>query len=247
MNQMIIWLEELSMNALPSLTTKLFDGWVLRFSEGYTIGANSVNPLYQSSYELEYKIDYCEKKYSYENLPVIYKLTENAPKQLDKILEQKKYELKNESKVMTLPLSNLNLPIQPNVNVFRKVDLKWLKGFFRLTNITNKNKQNTATKIINNIENDIICVYIETNGIIVACGLGIVERGFVGLFDINVAFAYRRKGFGTQICKAILREAIKLGAYTSYLQVVNLNKPALKLYKSIGFSEQYKYWYRIKT
>ncbi len=39
---MMRFLEELSMNALPSLQTILFDGWVIRFANGYFNRANSM-------------------------------------------------------------------------------------------------------------------------------------------------------------------------------------------------------------
>ena len=43
---LIRYLEELSLNALPSLENIFLDGWVVRFANGYTKRANSVNPLY---------------------------------------------------------------------------------------------------------------------------------------------------------------------------------------------------------
>jgi len=39
--------EERSLNAWPSLHQMLYDGWVLRFSNGYTRRANSVSPIYR--------------------------------------------------------------------------------------------------------------------------------------------------------------------------------------------------------
>lgn len=246
MDKLTSWIEELSMNAVPSLNTALFDGWILRFSEGFDYKSNSINPLYTSTYELNYKIEYCERKYASLNLPAIYRLTENNCNILDKALDIRRYKIIKESEVMTLPLSNINIQIQPSVKVSNHVDDKWLKGFYKLANIKSKPKQYAAQKIINNIQTKIVCSYIEQNNLIVACGLGVIERGFVGLFDINVAPIYRRIGFGTQICNSILREAIKQGAYIAYLQVSALNKPAISLYKKLKFTEQYKYWYRIK-
>lgn len=246
MDKLTSWIEELSMNAVPSLNTILFDGWILRFSEGYDYKVNSINPLYTSTYELNYKIEYCEKKYSSLNLPIIYKLTENNCNTLDKELDTRQYKQTKESKVMTLSLSNMEIKVQPSVKVLNYADDKWLKGFCKLANIKSKSKQYTSQKIINNIQSKIVCSYIEQNNLIIACGLGVIERGFVGLFDINVAPMYRRIGFGSQICNSILREAIKYGAYMSYLQVSISNRPAIALYRKLGFIEQYKYWYRIK-
>ena len=38
-------IEELSMNALPAMQTQIYDGWVIRFADGYTKRANSINPI----------------------------------------------------------------------------------------------------------------------------------------------------------------------------------------------------------
>ena len=39
-------IEEVALNAWPSMQHMLYDGWLLRFSNGYTKRANSVNILY---------------------------------------------------------------------------------------------------------------------------------------------------------------------------------------------------------
>ena len=54
-------IEELALNAWPALQTKHYDGWVLRFANGYTRRSNAVIPLYESTLDLDEKINFCEK------------------------------------------------------------------------------------------------------------------------------------------------------------------------------------------
>jgi len=91
---MIRTLEELSMNAWPALQTMLYGGWVLRFANGYTRRANSINPIYPSTRGVEKKIAACEEIYRGRNLRVVYKMTRAVfPENLDAILEGKGYDI----------------------------------------------------------------------------------------------------------------------------------------------------------
>lgn len=44
-------IEELSLNHWQPLSTLLYDGWVLRFANGYIKRANSINPIHDSTSE----------------------------------------------------------------------------------------------------------------------------------------------------------------------------------------------------
>ena len=57
--------------------------------------------------------------------------------------------------------------------------------------------------------------------------------------------ADRRKGHGGRLVRGMLAQAAALGASSAYLQVVMTNNPAIALYESLGFSEAYRYAYRI--
>ncbi|MBO7136327.1 MAG: GNAT family N-acetyltransferase [Spirochaetaceae bacterium] len=46
--------------------------------------------------------------------------------------------------------------------------------------------------------------------------------------------------------EVLLDEAIKKGAHTSYLQVVQSNQIATHLYEKMGYNKSYSYWYRVK-
>ena len=68
-------IEEVSLNSWPALQQILFDGWLLRFSRGYTKRANSVNALYDSRVDVEEKVQVCEVRYRERGLPAVFRIT----------------------------------------------------------------------------------------------------------------------------------------------------------------------------
>ena len=80
----------------------------------------------------------------------------------------------------------------------------------------------------------------------VAFGMGVIEREYVGIYNIRVNENFRRKGFGQEIVNAILNNGKREGSKKAYLQVEIKNENATALYYKMGFKELYKYWYRKK-
>ena len=84
--------EEASLNAWPALQQVLLDGWVLRFSKGFTRRANSVTPVYPSTQPAQVKVRYCENLYAREGLPTYFRLTTlPGADGLDEILAERGY------------------------------------------------------------------------------------------------------------------------------------------------------------
>ena len=71
-----------------------------------------------------------------------------------------------------------------------------------------------------------ICASVSIDGQIIATGLGILDRDYIGLYAIHVKKEYRRQGYARQICTGLLKEGIKKGAQNAYLQVVEGNNNA---------------------
>lgn len=129
---MIRLLEELSMNAIPSMETAEYDGWILRFSHGVTRRANSVNPLYSSTIDIDEKIKFCEELYVQHKLPVYFKLTRVAnPPDLDQILEHKGYRLDTQNSVQMLSLREFKSSCWGSVRLSEKSEDDWLLRFMR--------------------------------------------------------------------------------------------------------------------
>lgn len=243
---MIRKLEELSMNAWPSLQTKLYDGWILRFSDGYTRRANSVSSIYESTISLDKKIDFCEKEYSSHNLSTLFKLTnESNPKELDSRLEERGYAKINETSLRVFDLSKYIMQDIKNIIVNLEFNDDWLNAFFSCSNILEKQTQLTAKKILSNIVGPVLYLAKEIDGRIVGCGYGAIEGDYIGIFDVVVHNDFRGNGYGKDIIHGILNAALQENVTNAYLQVTVGNTTAERLYEKIGFKEVYKYWYRI--
>lgn len=255
MNSQITLLEELSLNAWPGHHTLLFDGWLLRFSEGYTNRANSVNPLYSGSQvDLEEKIRTCENLYTSKDLPTIFKLTPaSIPSDLPGILTSKGYSTFEPTSVQTLELNDLkssfSTPLSNNeeVKIVQESQLSpgWLTAWLNLTNISTGHWANVE-KLLGNILPGRCFLRLEKSGQTVAAGLAVYERGYVGLFDIVTNPEFRLQGWGRGLVIELLKWGHSQGAGTAYLQVLTTNSAALRLYAGLGFREVYHYWYRVK-
>ncbi|MED4036209.1 GNAT family N-acetyltransferase [Niallia taxi] len=241
-------IEELSMNALPALQTQLYDGWVVRFADGYTKRANSINPIYFSKEDVHDKIETVEQMYRKKNLKVVYKMTKQvSPENLDFILEESKYIQDSLTSVQTLSLQDVQIELKHHAIVYNDLQADWFRNFCKLNTVKEQDRL-TLNNMLNNIiaETRYFQLTDESNEI-VACGMCVLENNCIGLFDIVTSEKQRNRGYGFKLIQSILQWGKENGARLAYLQVMLNNPPALKLYSKLGFKEVYQYWYRIKA
>lgn len=246
---MITSLEELSLNAWPALQTFLYDGWVLRFASGYTKRANSINPLYASrlTFDIDQKIDFCESVFHSQKLPVVFKITPTVfPSKLDEILEARGYRKDSLTSVQILEMSPANIQFSSAVEIREDLSDEWLDGYCRMSAVSAASRE-TQQRMLNNIVPRHCFAAFKIDDKLVSCGLGVLQSGYIGLFDIVADEAFRGRGFGQQVVAGILAWGQQYGAENAYLQVMLNNIPALRLYSKFGFIEQYQYWYRIEA
>ena len=190
-------------------------------------------------------------------------------KRFDKLLEEKGYEIRHTTEVMTMPMTNFhpypeesveyeyygrnsNLPssvFYPGhiaVQLRDRITDEWIESLFRLNGTTRPTLRRIVPSMFKAIPKETIVACIEIEGRMVASGLGILDRGHIGLYAIYVDASCRRKHFARAICSSILTEAQKKGATHAYLQVVKGNTAAKNLYTSLGFEDFYTYWFRSK-
>jgi len=240
-------IEELTMNAWPSLQTIFLDGWIIRIAGGYTKRANSINPIYSFENNLDEKNKYCENVYRKNKLPVVYKIIECE----EQIIIDKRLEELNYNKIDLTSVQIINNLNHQNYNIGKVIfdnefTDDWKNCFYCCANIKNNEIIDIIESMLKNIKHDIINVYKIEKGTFIGCGFGVIEKDFIGLFDIIVNEEFRGKGYGKELVESILSKVKETGVKKAYLSVVNNNLIAKNLYEKLGFKEIYKYWYRIK-
>lgn len=239
-------IEEASLNAWPALQLILLDGWMLRFSEGYSKRANAVITMYSAGDRSIEKIKECEHHYSLKGLPTIFRMTPFTPPDLDQQLAHQGYRREDPTIVMHRSILQVDLAASHNTG-FQAQDLdEWLSSYLELSeNQTDGGERFKKILACIPVSHRFAC--IRRDGIAVSCGFGTLGDEVLGLFSLVTWEALRRRGYGTQLVLGLISWAHSEGATHAYLQVRAGNAPAISLYSGLGFQELYRYWYRIKT
>lgn len=249
--QEIVFYEEIQANAFPALQTVQYDGWAVRFGGGFTYRVNCANPMYPECLPIEEKIDYTEKLYQTSDLSLsIFKLHEGMEAQrlqkCEEILAGKGYDRLRDGNIFICDLTSFDKTPAVEVVVSGEMTDQWLDGFLTMNGTADKQRQ-AAARMLKNIHYPIAAAAIYQDGKMIACGLGVIERGHVGLYDIYVDAGCRRRGLGGDICTAIMNAGKAQGCDRAYLQVLADNFGARALYKQLGYEESYGYWFRVKA
>ncbi|MCR5458572.1 MAG: GNAT family N-acetyltransferase [Acetatifactor sp.] len=263
MTEKVRFLEEIGANGHVALNVMQYDGWLLRFSNGYTSRANSVCVLYPSTRPVEEKITYCEKCYASQGLPTIFKVTD-LDKEFSDLLARRGYEIVTPTDVMEVASwdaedetschENDGQAKYENVRQesgglgkahceFSHEPSAWLPHYFAFENLTDETKKNTFQKMLSRVMIDASYGILYYEGEPVACASIAVEHGYALLHNVIVTSAMRGKGLGEKLCRAMISKAKEMGAEHVFLQVVQSNQVAMNLYKKLGFQKDYTYWY----
>jgi len=238
-------LERTMFRAWPSFETVDYDGWILRFADGYTKRANSANPHFGSSLPLAEKIAKCEAAYRERGLPAIFRVTPfSQPAGLDDTLEELGYETLDPTLVMTRSLDCVPGDETSSELIVSSED--WFDAFDEFRKLETF-ERDSHRRIIESSGGERVFAAISADGKPRACGLGVLVDDVIGLFDMFTRESHRGCGLASSIVHSILERACEREARTGFLQVRSQNFPARRLYEGFGFKVAYPYWYRIET
>lgn len=245
---MSLFIEELSLNAWPALKTMVHQGWLLRFAEGYTKRSNSIQAIYaQANENMEQQIAFCEDIYAAAGLKTIFKITPFVPEALDQRLEQRGYTLVEPSSVKILDnIRSVKEPHMQEILIEHEPSERWLRTMASMNQLTEHQSKVTGRLLTSSpLKQGFFTLLHDTKP--VACGLAVIEQGYVGLYDIVTSEACRNRGYGEQLLLHILKWARENGAAKSYILVLQSNASANRLYEKLNYQLLYTYWYRCRS
>jgi GNAT superfamily N-acetyltransferase len=238
----VLELEECGFAAWPALRSVCFGGWVFRLGGGYTKRANSANALGgRADSVFPEVLAEAERFYAVNGQPAIFRLTPLAGRQADSALEAAGYARFDPCTVMTAPLDQA--AADPAVRVVAVPTPVWLDGIAAAQGVAGAHRL-IHDRIVQAITPPAAFATALVGDEPAGFGLGVAERGAVGLFDIIMRPEFRGQGLGRRLARALMAWGRDGGARTAYLQVGDDNSVARALYETLGFRPAYPYHYR---
>jgi ribosomal protein S18 acetylase RimI-like enzyme len=245
----IQYLEEVAANAWPAEVIQIIDGWRLRYSGNVHRRVNSVWPNEDNGRSsLTSKLELVEAFYQRRHAPARFQICPAAqPTDLDEVLAERGYVIEAPTNVQTAAISTIlthTAPVYP-ITIAPTFDEAW----FAFDIEAAKRSQHTANVrhgIMQRIGPQTAYVSLQLDEQIVGIGLGVLERGWLGVFGMRTRGDYRRRGVATAVLHHLAQWGQTEGAANTYLQVEQDNAAAQCLYEGVGFRTLYSYHYRHK-
>ncbi len=246
--------ERLAANAWPAAHVTELDGWRLRFTDGVTRRANSVNVNHSAEEEgLADKVAAVETFYRARGLPTRYQISPAAqPAALDDKLAAHGYQAVARTAVQVTQLGEIlrqTVPLRTHpsfeVEVSEEFDADWFALYAAIEHQADPHLA-VHQAILQRIAQPTAYATLRIDGAPAAVGLGVLEEHWLGIFCLATLANFRRRGAGAAILRTLAIWAQLYDAQAAYLQVMDGNSAAQSLYTRTGFTTLYHYHYREK-
>ncbi|KQT54009.1 GCN5 family acetyltransferase [Aureimonas sp. Leaf460] len=238
-------LEAAGFRAWPATSTA-FDGtWAVRLTTGYSAKRlNSVNPLDPSDHaDLEGRIERAAARFAAFGRPLLFRQSPLAPRALIEHLDARNWSRFGESVVFTADLSTIDL-----ATAVDRIPIRDTARYVEASLCVHRRADDTRAglaAILEAIEPPMaLFIQEDAEERPVAVALAVHDADLAGVLDVAVDGGHRRQGLGRALVGSALKHVHHKGARTAWLQVETGNEAGLALYRSLGFSEAYRYVYR---
>jgi ribosomal protein S18 acetylase RimI-like enzyme len=240
-------IEEACWNAFPSLQQVLLGDWLLRFSEGLTRRANSVNPLNAHPEDFAAAVAAGEALFHAHGLPVIFRVPSIVDRAIDRGLASRLYPSEGESCVLYGSIAELNLGAgapDPAVRLWPSPRAEWLRAMARLQGHTAAQSR-VYRRIVGAIALPARFALLAVDGAPAALAYGAIHDSLLVYESVVTDPARRRQGLAHRVIAGLAGWARDSGATGACLEVEAENAPARALYAGFGLgTELYRYHYR---
>jgi len=246
------FLDELAANATAASTVQLLDGWLLRAAPEYPFRrSNSTLPHGGAGAGLETRIAMVEDFYRHRGLPVRFQMSPAAqPDGLDDLLEMRGYEIEEPTLVLTAETARVvdrtRRDDAGEVVVGEGIDEYWVGEYASAygDDEVGRERLRAYAQLLQRLAPTIGTAVLPVDETPSAIGLGVLERGWAGVYAMGTRREARRRGAATAVVHALACWAERHAAPRMYLQVEAANDGARQLYARAGFETAYRYHYR---
>ncbi len=201
-----------------------------------------------SSIPIEEKINFCEDAYHRWGTPSIFKITPLLPDDFEKRLIDRRYAVQHVTEVMTLDLAPWQITMPPvSVRLERTINDRWIQSLFALKKSTSAIHRQIVPSMYHAIPKALLPLPLPmATDRLSLSDSAFLDRSYMGIYAIHVHPHYRGRQYARSVCTSLLNRGKELGMTGAYLQVVEGNTPAKRLYLSLGFEDFYSYRFRVK-
>jgi GNAT superfamily N-acetyltransferase len=243
---------ELSADAgWPAEETAALGPWMLRATRGYSHRANSVRTAARAVDPLPWEelISRAEDFYRTRSLPAIFQISPaSLPTDLDQLLAMRGYARERQSQVWAADVHEV-LQLTPHASnrgiVVRSEEPN--PGWLSCAVDESIGKAILREQICRRIPKPKTFLGMEVNGKLAARGQGVCHAGLSWIYCMATEPDFRKQGLASHLIHQIARWADFQGSRRLFLQVMNENGDAMRLYGRTGFQRVYDYHYRARS
>jgi ribosomal protein S18 acetylase RimI-like enzyme len=244
-------LDELAANATAPATLRTVGGWLLRADPRLPFRrSNATLPFGGGAtpFDVTARIEVVEDFYARRDLPPRFQIVACPdPADLDDRLAGRGYEVDAPVDIFTADVSETLDALRPiaraRVRARDTIDRRWAAAVAE--DAIGLRRIEGYSRLLAGMTPRHVVVMVDLDEEPSAIGIGVLERGRLGIFGMTTRPAVRRRGAARAVLRALTQWACEQGAGGLYLQVEVENVAAKALYDSAGFRYSHSYHYRV--
>jgi GNAT superfamily N-acetyltransferase len=221
--------------------------WLLRASGGFTRRGNSVLAVGDPGCEVDEALEAVRRWYGDRGLrPLVQLPSAEAPAGLTELLDAEEWATEAPTSVMSADLGPVLRAADRlvgdgvTVRLADRPDEAWLARF----RTDDPGSRTDAAMHLLAGHDRVVFASVDDGDGCAAIARGVVDERWCGLACVDVVPGQRRAGLGRAVSAAVMRWGAHQGARRAYLQVMDDNPPAWRLYEQLGFALHHGYAYR---